>query len=184
MKQCEAGMLPKEGAGIVCALPSAAPLLCVDFFCQLHCRCNVSLVKTDTSCWEGSIFPIYCDHAELTGFPLVLTGSCSNQLGLDNALTLSKSPGWGKCFCCNGEAGHKPSRPTCCSGGGWGGPEGSALCPTGPPRELVLPGKARGRMAAPEQHLKVALGYWKASHGASGLGGIVKSLNDGSVKMM
>lgn len=127
LKQCEA-LLSKAGAGA--GIVYALPLLCINLFCQLRCRCNVSLVKTDTSCWEGSVFPICCDHAELTGFPSVLTGSCSKQLPLHNALTLSKSLGWGKCFCCNGEAGHKPSRPTCCGRGGWEGPEGSALHPT------------------------------------------------------
>lgn len=40
----------------------------------VSCHCNVPLLRKDTS-----NFPICHSNAELTGFPLVLTGRCSNQ---------------------------------------------------------------------------------------------------------
>lgn len=165
--QCEVGTLPKAGAGTAYNLPSAASLLCLNFFCQLLLPLPLPL------CSLGQERHQLLGRQRLSRLSLACRASMiplGTNRQLQQPTSTSKSPhpeqkpGQGRVFLLQWRSRAQAIIP-CMLRQGWLGRvcgHCSLHCRVSrtplPSGELVLPGRARGRMAVPEQHPKVVFG--------------------------
>ena len=162
-------MLPKAGTGVVYALPSAAPLLCLDFFCQLPLplalQCPLGQERHQLlgrQCLSHLSLPHRANW-----IPLGVNRQLQQPTSTSKPPHPEQKPGLGRVFLLQWRSRARAITPRMLQWGWLGRTCGrcSLPCrvssPSLPSGELALPGRARGTTAVSEQHLKVVLGAQK-----------------------